>query len=65
MPVVSNPNTARKHKDAIREYNRLSAITEKIGNAVVKKFTNEYCLAKAAHKHYLSAATLEDVMYRR
>lgn len=64
MSQPTSPNTLRKHRDAIALYHKLSAKTETFNNRKVKVYSDAYCLAKAAHKHYLSPATLESILYK-
>ncbi len=64
MATAINPNVARKHKEAIKEFDRLSNLKEEIGGKFYKKHPQDYCLAKAAYKFYMSPRTLEDVLYR-
>jgi len=64
MSQATTPNTQRKHKDAIAYYHKLSAKTELFNGKKVKVYSDAYCVAKAAHKHYLAPATLETLLYR-
>ena len=65
MPRATNPNTIRKHKDAIDFFNKLASKREVINGVKYKVHPNEYCIAKAAFKFYMSPKTLEDVLFRK
>jgi len=64
MSQPTTANTLRKHKDAVALYHKLSSKTETFNNSKVKIHSDAWCLAKAAHKHYLSPATLESILYK-
>jgi len=55
--------TKRKHQDAINAFNKLASVTETFSGVKVRKFNNDYCIAKAAHQHYMAPATLKSVLF--
>ncbi|MBK5213382.1 MAG: hypothetical protein JJE55_06955 [Flavobacteriaceae bacterium] len=64
MSQPTTPNTLRKHKDAVALYHKLSAKTENFNGRKVKIYSETWCIAKAAHAHYLSPSTLESILYK-
>lgn len=65
MSKATNPNTQRKHKDAVDAYTKLSSKTKQFNGVKIKIHSEEYCIAEAAHSHYMAPRTLEDILYSK
>lgn len=49
--MARTANTIKRHNKVVAYYDKLRATKENIGGKKVRKFSEEYCLAKTADEH--------------